>query len=159
MSAFIAESGVEEVCLDYFADLRWDVLYGPEIAPDEAHAERGNYRDVLLEERLRTAIGILNPSLSPSVIDEVIATVRRPESADVLAENWRIYKLLTSGVPIERRDDNGEPRHDIAWLVDFENPGSNEFLAVNQYTVEGDQSTRRPDIVLFVNGLRWEFWN
>ena len=114
MRAFIAESGVEEVCLDYFADLRWAVLYGPDIAPDEDHAERASYRDVLLEDRLRSAISGLNPLLSSSVIDEVVATVRRPESADVLAENWRIYKLLTTGVPIERRDDRGEPRHDIA---------------------------------------------
>jgi len=153
MRSFIAESGVEEVCLDYFADLHWDVLYGPDVAPDEARAERASYREILLEDRLRNAIGTLNPSLSLSVIDEVIATVRRPESADVLAENWRIYKLLTTGVPVERRDDSGESRHDIAWLVDFEHPDLNEFLAVNQYTVEGDQSTRRPDIVLFVNGL------
>ena len=71
MRSFIAESGVEEVCLDYFADLRWDVLYGPDIAPDETRAERASYRDVLLEDRLRLAIGSLNPSLSPSVIDEV----------------------------------------------------------------------------------------
>ena len=100
MRSFIAESGVEEVCLDYFADLRWDVLYGPDIAPDEAGAERASYRDVLLEDRLRTAIGRLNPfALRRSVVDEVVATVRRPESADVLAENWRIYKLLTQGVP------------------------------------------------------------
>jgi type I restriction enzyme R subunit len=153
MRSFIAESGVEEVCLDYFADLRWGVLYGPEIAPDEARAERASYRDVLLEGRLRAAIGKLNPTLSSSVIDEVVATFRRPESADVLAENWRIYKLLTTGVPIERRNDQGESRHDIAWLVDFDHPERNEFVAVNQYTVEGDQSTRRPDIVLFVNGL------
>ena len=153
MRSFIPESGVEEVCLDYFADLGWEVLYGPDIAPDEARAERASYRDVLLEDRLRAAIACLNPSLSPSVIEDVIATVRRPESADVLAENWRIYKLLTTGVPIERRDDSGEIRHDLAWLVDFDHPERNEFLAVNQYTVEGDQSTRRPDIVLFVNGL------
>jgi type I restriction enzyme R subunit len=153
MRSFIAESGVEEVCLDYFADLGWEVLYGPDSAPDEAHPERATYRDVLLEGRLRVAVGRLNASLSPSVIDDVVATVRRPESADVLAENWRIYKLLTTGVSIERRDDKGESRHDIAWLVDFDRPERNEFLAVNQYTVEGDRSTRRPDIVLFVNGL------
>ena len=137
MRSFIAESGVEEVCLDYFADLHWSILYGPDIAPDEARAERATYRDVLLEERLRSAVRNLNPSLSPSVIDEVIATVRRAESADVLAENWRIYKLLTTGVSIEKREDSGESRHDIAWLVDFEHPERNEFLAVNQYTVEG----------------------
>lgn len=153
MRAFIAESGVEEVCLDYFADLRWEVLYGPDIAPDEDRAERSSYRDVLLEQRLRAAICLLNPSLSPAAVDEVVATVRRPESADVLAENWRIYKLLTTGVPIERRNDSGESRHDIAWLIDFDHPDRNEFLAVNQYTLEGDKSTRRPDIVLFINGL------
>ena len=153
MKSFIAESAVEEVRLDYLADLDWDVLYGPEIAPGEARAERSSYRDVLLEDRLRSAIATLNPGLTPAVIDEGIGTVRRPESADVLAENWRIYRLLTVGVPIERRMPDGESRHDVTWLVDFEHPDRNEFLAVNQYTVEGDQSTRRPDIVLFVNGL------
>ena len=153
MRAFLAESGVEEVCLDYFAGLGWEVLYGPGIAPDESLAERVSYRDALLEGRLRLAIGRLNPSLALPAIDEVVATVRRPESADVLAENWRIYKLLTTGVPIERRDESGGSRNDIAWLVDFEHAERNEFLAVNQFTVEGDQSTRRPDIVLFVNGL------
>ena len=153
MKSFIAESAVEEVRLDYLADLDWDVLYGPEIAPGEARAERSSYRDVLLEDRLRSAIATLNPGLTPAVIDEAIGTVRRPESADVLAENWRIYRLLTVGVPIERRMPDGESRHDVTWLVDFEHPDRNEFLAVNQYTVEGDQSTRRPDIVLFVNGL------
>jgi type I restriction enzyme R subunit len=153
VKSFIAESGVEEVCLDYLSDLGWDVLYGPEIAPGEARAERANYREVILEDRLRSAIARLNPGLTPPVIDEVLATVRRPESADVLAENWRIYRLLTAGVPVERRTADGESRHDIVWLVDFEHPERNEFLAVNQYTVEGDQSTRRPDIVVFVNGL------
>ena len=153
MKSFIAESGVEEVCLDYFADLDWEVLFGPEIAPGEARAERSSYREVILEDRLRSAIARLNPALTPTEIDGVITTVRRPESVDVLAENWRIYRLLTAGVPIERRTKDGESRDDIAWLVDFEHPDRNEFLAVNQYTVEGDQSTRRPDIVLFVNGL------
>jgi len=153
VKSFIAESGVEEVCLDYLADLGWDVSYGPEIAPGEARAERANYREVLLENRLRSAISRLNPGLTPPVIDEVVARVRRPESADLLAENWRIYRLLTAGVPVERRTADGESRHDLAWIVDFEHPERNEFLAVNQYTVEGDQSTRRPDIVVFVNGL------
>jgi type I restriction enzyme R subunit len=153
VKSFIAESGVEEVCLDYLADLDWYVLYGPEIAPGEPRAERPNYREVILEDRLRSAIARLNPGLTPAVIDAVLATVRRPESADVLAENWRIYRLLTTGVPVERRTAEGESRHDVAWLVDFEHPERNEFVAVNQYTVEGDQSIRRPDIVLFVNGM------
>jgi type I restriction enzyme R subunit len=153
MRSFVPESGVEEVCLDYLGELGWEILHGPAIAPGEALAERTSYREVLLEDRLRAAVGHLNPRLGPAAIEDVIATVRRPESADVLAENWRIYKLLTTGVPVERRDEGGEIRHDLAWLVDFEEPDRNEFVAVNQYSVQGDQSTRRPDIVLFVNGL------
>jgi type I restriction enzyme R subunit len=153
VKSFIPEAGVEEVCLDYFADLGWEILRGPDIAPGEAQAERSSYREALLEERLSAAIACLNPRLTSAAIEDVIATLRRPESADVLAENWRIYKLLTTGVPVERRDDGGEIRHDLAWLVDFDQPDRNEFVAVNQYSVQGDQSTRRPDIVLFVNGL------
>ena len=103
----MAESGVEEVCLDYFADLGWQVLYGPDIAPGEAWSERSSYRDVLLEGRLRAAISWLNPELSAEVIDQVVATVRRAESADVLAENWRVHRLLTRGVPVERRGERG----------------------------------------------------
>ena len=153
MKSFVAESGVEDVCLDYFAELGWEVLRGADIGPGDFLAERSDYRDVLLEGRLQAAIGHLNPRLSRTAVEETIATVRRPESSDVLAENWRIYKLLTTGVPIERREESGETRHDLAWLVDFDQPDRNEFVVVNQFTVQGDQSTRRPDIVLFVNGL------
>jgi type I restriction enzyme R subunit len=149
----VAESGVEEVCLDYFADLGWQVLYGPDIAPGEAWSERSSYRDVLLEGRLRAAISWLNPELSAEVTDQVVATVRRAESADVLAENWRVHRLLTQGVPIERRSGQGELRHDLAWLIDFEHPERNDFVVVNQMSVEQDGKPRRPDVLAFVNGL------
>ena len=93
MTAFLAESGVEELCLEYFADLGWQVLNGPSIAPGEVSEERSSYGDVLLEGRIRAAIERLNPGLGPEEVGEVIATLRRPESADVLTENWRIYQL------------------------------------------------------------------
>jgi type I restriction enzyme R subunit len=150
---FIAESGVEQVCLDYFADLGWQVLYGPDIAPGEPKSERSSYRDVLLEGRLRAAISWLNPELSAEVIDQVVATVRRSESADVMAENWRVHRLLTRGVPVERRGERGELRHDLAWLIDFEHPERNDFVVVNQMSVEEDGKTRRPDVLALVNGL------
>jgi type I restriction enzyme R subunit len=108
---FLAESGVEETCLDYFSELGWQVAYGPNIASGEPHAERNSFRDVLLEGRLKDAVRLLNPELSSPAIDEVIAKLRRPESADVMAENWRAYSLLTGGVPIEQRGDNGEVRN------------------------------------------------
>jgi type I restriction enzyme R subunit len=142
--SFIAESGVEEVCLEYFADLGWLVLHGPDIAPNEPAAERSSYRDVLLEGRLRSAISWLNPELPSEAVDQVVATVRRPESADVLAENWRVHRLLTQGVPVEIRDEGGELRHELAWLVDFDQPERNDFVVVNQMSVEQDDKTRRP---------------
>jgi type I restriction enzyme R subunit len=153
VKGFVAESGVEEVCLEYFADLGWGVLHGPDIAPDEPAAERSSYRDVLLEGRLRAAISWLNPWLTNEAFDQVVATVRRAESADVLAENWRVHRLLTQGVPVEVRDQDGGLRHELAWLIDFEHLERNDFAVVNQMSVEQDDKTRRPDVLAFVNGL------
>ncbi len=153
MKGFIAESGVEEVCLDYFDGLGWQVLHGPDIAPGEPGAERSSYRDVLLEGRLRAAVARLNPHLCAEDVSQVIATVRRAESADLLAENWRVHRLVTSGVPVERRTADGGSRSDVARLVDFDDPASNDFAVANQVSVEQDNKTRRPDILAFVNGL------
>lgn len=153
MRSFVAESGVEEVCLDYFTDLGWQVLHRPDIAPGEPTSERSSFQDVLLEGRLRAAISWLNPELSAEATDQVVATVRRTESADVLAENWRVHRLLTQGVPVERRGERDELRHDLAWLIDFEHPERNDFAMVNQMSVEHDGKPRRPDVLVFVNGL------
>ena len=153
MKAFVAESGVEEVCLEYFADLGWQVLHGPDIAPGEPAAEQSSYRDVLLEGRLLAAVAQLNPQLTPEDASEMVATVRRVESADLLAENWRMHRLVTDGVPVERRTANGETRHDVVQLVDFDHPGRNDFVVVNQISVEQDHKVRRPDVLAFVNGL------
>ena len=153
MSAFVAESGVEEMCLDLFAGVGWQVLYGPDIAPDTPAAERDDYKEVLLRGRLERAIAQLNPTMSASDVAGVVDTFRRPTSVDLLSENWRAYNLLVHGVPFERRDKNGELRHDLARLVDFDEPENNEFLVVNQFTVVGDKAKRRPDVVVFVNGI------
>jgi len=153
LTRFLAESGVEEVCLDYFRDLGWIVLYGADVAPDMQQAERTSYREVLLEERLYAAIGRLNPDLSAAEARHVVTTFRRPESGDLMAENWRAYRLLTRGVPLERRDAGGVIRHELVRLIDFEEPGGNDFVVVNQFTVVGDRNERRPDVVAFVNGI------
>jgi type I restriction enzyme, R subunit len=99
VKGFVAESGVEEVCLEYFADLGWQVLHGPDIGPGEPAAERSSFRDVLLEGRLLAAIARLNPDLGTEEISQVVGTVRRAESSDLLAENWRVHRLLINGVP------------------------------------------------------------
>src|SRR5450759_3041608 len=97
------------------------------------------YRDVLLEGRLRAAVVQLNPQLAPEDVSEVVATACRAESADLLAENWRVHGIVTNGVPVDRRTANGESRHDVAQLVDFDHPGRNDFVVVNQISVEQDQ--------------------
>lgn len=153
MKSFVAESGVEEVCLEYFTELEWDVVHGPDISPGEPHAERASYRDVILEGRLRSALARLNPNLTEDDTTQVIQTLIRPESADLMEENWRIHKLLMNGVPYERRTQDGETRHEAARLIDFDDPDGNAFAVVNQYTVEQDNHWRRPDVVPFVNGI------
>jgi type I restriction enzyme R subunit len=151
--SFVAESGVEETCLEYFTELGWQALYGPDIAPGEGRAERESFQGVLLESRVEAAIKLLNPDLGPSAVNEVVAKLRRPESDDLLAENWRVYRLLTLGVPVELRGADGETRHGLAGLIDFEHPERNDYLVVNQFRVEGDRTPRRPDLVAFVNGI------
>lgn len=153
MKAFVAESGVEETCLEYFADAGWQVLYGPDIAHDGDTPERTSYRDLLLEERLRRAVGLLNPQLPAEAVEHVVATVRRVESTDLLTENWRVHRLLTQGVPVEYRDQAGDLRHDTARLLDFSDTAANDFVVVNQFSVEQDQRVRRPDMLAFVNGI------
>lgn len=149
----MAESAVEEVCLDFFAELGWKVVYGPDVAFDQPGAERSSYRDVLLEPRLRAAIVRLNPGVTAAEVSDVVTTLRRPESADLKTENWRAYSMATRGVPFERRHEDGTVRTHLARLVDFEDPVANDFAAVNQFTVEGDNHTRRPDVLAFVNGI------
>lgn len=153
MRGLVAESGVEEVCLEYFSDLGWEVRYGPDIGPGEPGAERASYRDVLLEGRVRAAVQRLNPRLTGEEVSQVVDTVRRAESADLMTENWRVHRMLTTGVPVERRSSDGESRHDRAWLVDFDRPERNDLLVVNQFTVEQAGKARRPDVLAFVNGL------
>lgn len=153
MKGFVAESGVEETCLEYFADAGWQILYGPDIGPDQPGAERTSFRDVLLEGRLRAAVARLNPGLTSTAVDSVVASVRRVESADLMAESWRVHRLLTGGVPVDRRDERGELRHDVARLLDVQDVDANDFVVVNQLTVVQDGHERRPDVVAYVNGV------
>ncbi len=149
----VTEGIVEEACLGYFAALGYQTLFGPEIGPGGSAQERADWRDIALKDRLRTAVARLNPSLPSAVVDQVVARVLRPESQNALAENLRVHKLLTEGVPVEYRHESGEIRHALAWLVDFADPANNDWLAVNQFTVVEAGKNRRPDVVVFVNGL------
>ncbi|MEI8081636.1 MAG: type I restriction endonuclease subunit R, partial [Actinomycetes bacterium] len=152
MTALFTEANLEDLVLAYLAEEGWRLIYGPSIAPGEAGAERSDYRDVVLVGRLRGAIARLNPGLPSDAVEAAVKAVLRAESQVVMSENWRAYQLLTQGVPVEYRNADGEVREVRAHLVDWENPANNDFAAINQFTIQG-KSERRPDVLLFVNGL------
>jgi type I restriction enzyme R subunit len=138
--------------LDLLGELGWAVRHGPDVAPGEPEAERDDYREAVLVGRLRDAVVRLNPDLPLDAVDDVVKTALRPESQVVESENWRAYRLLVEGVPVDYRASGGSVRSARARLIDFDHPEGNDFLAINQFTVVGSRE-RRPDVVLFVNGL------
>ncbi len=149
----ITEGVVEEACLEYLRALGYHTVYGPNLGPDGITPERTSWGDVVLTSRLLAAVTRINPDLPSAAVDAVVATVLRAESQNLTAENLRVHTLVTEGVPVEFRDADGSIRHALAWLVDFDDPLANDLLAVNQFTVVEDGRNRRPDVVVFVNGL------
>lgn len=153
MSSKFTESTVEEAVLEWADGLAYAVLYGPEIAPEEPAAERESFGEVLLlMGRLRDAIERINPKVPAEAQDEALRRVIRTETANLLENNRRFHRMLVDGIDVEYQAD-GRTVHDKVWLVDFANPENNDWLAVNQYTVIENKHNRRPDVVLFVNGL------
>ncbi len=146
------ESVIEQAALVWLDYLGYSVVFGPSIAPGEAQCERGDYREVLLIDRLRAALVSLNPTASPEALAEAFRLIAAASAPDLMAANRAFHKILTEGVSVETLHD-GAARGELVRLVDFDNPTANDFLAVNQFTIVEGQIERRPDIVLFVNGL------
>ena len=155
MSPSFAESEVEEAALAWLAGLGYTVLHGPDIAVGEPATERSDpgFRDVILERRLRNAIGRLNPALPVDTREEGWRRVTRLDAPSLLERNHAAHRLLVDGVAVEYRRPDGSIAGAQARLIDFDDPTNNDWVAVNQFTVSEGQHTRRPDIVLFVNGL------
>ena len=147
----ITESEIEKISLDYLASLGYSTITGPLISPDGDKPER-NYNEVILTQRLRDAVDILNPNLPLDVKEEVIKKVLRTDSPNLVLNNQTFHKYLTEGVEIEYRIDNGI-KGGKCFLIDFENPLINQFVAVNQFTIIEGTKNKRPDIILFINGL------
>ena len=147
----MTESEVEAAALYYLDQLGYTILNGPTIAPGEPIAERDTYNDVVLTQRLRSALTRINPHIPPDAIDEALRQVIRSESQNLVENNRRFHKFLTDGVPVAYQDGD-RTIHDQAWLIDFHQPSNNDWLAVNQFTIH-ENNHRRPDIILFLNGL------
>ena len=148
----IYESDVEETSLDWFAGLGYTVLHGPNIAPDTPNAERSSYKEVILEGRLRDAVARLNSEIPADAQEEAIHKVLHPDSPALVQNNRTFHQMLADGIEVEYRQTDGTIRGERVRLIDFDTPENNDWLAVNQFTVV-ETSDRRPDIVLFINGL------
>jgi type I restriction enzyme R subunit len=147
------ESDIELATIGWLQQLGYENRFGPEIAPDAAGAERQTYGDVLLVQRLRGALQRLNPQVPADALEEAFRKLTRPDSPSLVASNHHVHKYLVEGVPVEYKRKDGSIGGDLVRVLDYDNLENNEFLAVNQFTVVEDRRERRPDIVLFVNGL------
>ena len=148
----IYESDIEEVSLDWLAELGYTILHGPDIAPDTPDAERSSYKETVLTRRLQDAVANLNPNIPADAQEEAIRKVLNPDSPALFQNNRAFHEMLVDGIEVEYRLPKGTIRGDRVQLIDFDTPENNDWLAVNQFTVV-ETSERRPDIVLFVNGL------
>lgn len=148
----MTEDQLEQEAIDWLADIGYTHLYGPDIAPDSDAPERTDYRQVLLSNRLRNAINRLNPAIPLSARDDALRQVLNLDTPVLLSANRTFHNLLVNGVPVEYQKD-GETRGDFVKLIDFTDDSANEWLAINQFSIKGPKHTRRPDIILFVNGM------
>ncbi|HEX7935795.1 MAG TPA: type I restriction endonuclease subunit R [Paraburkholderia sp.] len=151
----ISEDAVEQAMLEWLACLGWQTAHGPDISPPDAKTpgtERDSYRDVALRHRLADAIARLNPHIPAGARDDALRHVLNPNVPVLVNANRLLYRWLVDGVPVEFQK-NGETRGDRVRLIDFSDVAANDWLAVNQLTIQGAKQTRRPDVLLFVNGL------
>jgi len=153
MSGNFTESVVEEAALEWFGALGYQVVCGPTIAPGEPRAERNGYGHVLLEGRLREALRRLNPAVPAEAIDEALRKLTRISSPQLIDANHELHYYLVNGVSVEYLRGDGTIGYDPIRVIDFDDPGQDDLLVVNQFTVAEGGHTRRPDVVVFVNGL------
>jgi type I restriction enzyme R subunit len=152
METKMTEDQLEHEMLGWLSKSGYTHIYAPNIAYDSDTPERSNYQEVLLVERLRNAINKLNPNVPLEAIEDALLQVCNLNTPNLLSANRRLHNFLVNGVPVEYQQD-GEMRGDFVRLIDFATPTANEWLAINQFSIKGKKHTRRPDIILFINGL------
>ena len=150
--SLIDENMAEQATLDWFEELGYERVFGPDIAPDGPEQERESYKHIVLTDRLLTVLTRINPHIPAAILEDAARQVIHGNAVGLMQANRQFHRWLTDGVPVEINRD-GETLGDRVKLLDFANPDNNEWLAVNQFSIEGPKHTRRPDIVVFVNGL------
>jgi len=152
MSNTFYESDIEQLALEILKDEHdYKILYGPDIS--EGEQKEREYTEVILQDRLRKAVDAINEDIPADAREEAVKKVMRTFSVSLMDNNKLFHRMLTEGIDVKFNVGEGKARADKVWLIDFTNPESNEFLAVNQFTVIENHNNKRPDIVLFINGL------
>jgi type I restriction enzyme, R subunit len=149
--AVISEDHIEQVIIQEFIELGYQYINGTDISPDGSMPER-EYNEVVLKNRLQEAIAKLNPTIPYEAQEEALRKVLRSDSPELFQNNYQFHKYLTEGVDVEYRKKD-RIAGDKVWLIDYVNPNNNEFLVINQFTVIEGNTNKRPDVILFVNGL------
>ena len=149
----LSESTVESAALAWLDSLGWKLAHGPDLAPDAVGSERNDYGEIVLPRRLQAALTHLNPEVPPVALADAFRKLTRPEGATPETRNRTFHRILGEGVTVEYRAVGGRVRSAHVRAIDFDDPANNDWLALNQFTVTENRNTRRPDIVLFVNGL------
>ncbi len=148
----ITEHTIEAFAIELLEDLGYRYIYAPDIAPDSDNPLRENFEQVLLMDALETAVRRINPDISLPVQAEALKEIQRIASPDLLTNNETFHRFLTEGIPVTKRVGSDE-RGDLLWLIDFDNPLNNDFVVANQFTVIENGVNKRPDVLLFVNGI------
>ncbi len=149
----ITEEQLEDLCLEWFAGTGYEVLHGREIAPESDNPELGDYRQVVLFGRLLEALQRINPHVPTNILEEqVVHVINNSESPGLIQNNSTFHRNLLNGMPVEYSDGENK-KSDHVQLIDFHTPGDNRFLVVNQFTISGSKQLRRPDLVVFINGI------
>ena len=148
----ITESAIEDFTIEVLRQIGFQYMPGPDLAPDGSLPERASYEEVLLMGRVDAAVARINPKVPASARMDALRQIQRFNAPELIANNEAFHRLLTEGIPVSYPKD-GHDRGDRVWLVDFVHPERNEYLAVNQFTVIEHGVNKRPDVVLFINGL------
>jgi type I restriction enzyme R subunit len=148
----ITENIIESFAIELLDKLGYEYIYAPDIAPDSENPERDSFEQVLLVSRLQNAVKRINQGIPADAQAEAIKEIKRISSPELLTNNETFHRLLTEGIPVSKRVD-GDDRGDRVWLIDFKNPHNNEFVVANQFTIIENGNNKRPDVILFVNGI------
>lgn len=148
----ITEYNIEAFAIELLEKLGYEYIYAPDIAPDGESPERNNYEQVLLLGRLQNAVRKINPNIPDASQAEAIKEIQRIASPELLTNNETFHRYLTEGIPVSKSVD-GHDRGDRVWLIDFNSHANNDFVVANQFTIIENGNNKRPDILIFINGI------